>query len=291
VTACAAGCLIPARHLAEHDEGDTCTGCLPARVATGLLVCERCERRVREALRALSVLWDDVLDAGALKGRSGAQRGTGRPLPIDTAAAEWRTALRTCLVAWCKVLEEDFGATLDGARDTIAWMADKVAIYAGRLLASEHADQLVSDLLGSVDEDGKRHGDLWGEGKRLAFRSSSGSPQRIQCPCGLWVKAATDTVTVMECACGEWGTLDWWRQRVVGDDPAPMTLKDLTLWLALMHNVQVTERRLRSWADDGTITALVRDGLPQGGGRGVRRFDPVAVAVVAQSALMARRTA
>jgi hypothetical protein len=199
--------------------------------------------------------------------------------------------LRVCLVGWCKVLEEDFSASLDDAQDSVRWMAHRVSVYAGRILASEHADQMCSDLLGSLDDEGRRHGDLWGEGRRLAYRGSGGQPLRVQCPCGERVKVETDPDVEMICpGCGEHGVLAWWRQWLVGDDPAPMTLKDVTLWLAFTHGLQVPERRLRLWADEGHITSVERIALPQGGGRGVRRFDPVAVAAVVL-ATGTRRTA
>ncbi len=274
---CAVGHNLRGRHIDGCVE-EPCAGCLPALAADGLRVCLGHEAKVREALRELPSVWADVEASMALRGkRYGTIGRTSMPLPIDDITTGWRDRSRACLVTWVKVLEEDFDASLDGCQDTVQWMADKVGIYAGRLLASEHADQLCSDLLGSTDEDGKRHGDLWGEGRRLAFRGSSGTPQRIKCSCGTWV--TVNLVDVMTCrGCQEWGDINWWRQREVGEDPAPMTLRDLSLWLALHHGRNVPERTLRGMADRGAIVPVQRQG--EGVGRPSRRFDPVTVAAV-----------
>lgn len=254
---CAAGCTLRSRHLDDCGDPEQCRGCLPALAADGSHVCSLCDEKARRALRELPGLWVDVEDAGTLKGRQNGTRGSGRPLPIDPDAADWRQRLRACLVTWVKVLEEDFGANLDGCQDTVQWMADKVGIYAGRLLASEHADQLCSDLLGSTDEDGKRHGDLWGEGRRLAFRSASSQPMRIKCVCGERVRVDPDNL--MECRnCGEWGDINHW-MRFAPEIPGPRTAQDTINWLLVKHGQQVQYDTLRQWRVRHASIAAGRD--------------------------------
>ena len=52
---CARGCTVRGRHVADPCD-ESCTGCLPARVADGLAVCTRCERIVRDGLRDVASL-------------------------------------------------------------------------------------------------------------------------------------------------------------------------------------------------------------------------------------------
>lgn len=178
-----------------------------------------------------------------------------------------------CLVGWVKVLEEDFQANLEGCDDTIRWMADKVGIYAGRLLASEHADQLVSDLVGSTDEDGHRHGDLVGEGRRLIAKGGP-RPMTIQCQCGQRVRVDADNL--MECRnCGEWGDVNHW-MRFAPEIPGPRTAQDTINWLLVKHGEQVQYATLRQWRVRHEGVSAGRDD------KGRALYDGDAVLVLAQ---------
>lgn len=273
------------RLLRTHDtdcpDTDTCGGCLPRPAADGLQVCQTCEERARKALRDLPALWDDVQDAGVLKGASRGKGAGGTPLPIDPDAADWRTRVRACLVGWCLVLEEDFDATLDGATDTVAWMADKVGIYAGRILADvQHADQLVADLCGWVEDDGTRHVGLVTEGRRLEGKGASHGI-RLLCACGERVPVVTDAdgrpdeEAILTCrGCGAWGVLSWWREQLATGDLPAMTISGLVRWLAQQGH-RTTEKALRVKADRGLIAAVGTQA--DGVGRPARTFDPVAV--------------
>lgn len=297
-TPCARGCT--SGHL-DGCQDAGCAGCRPRPAAVGLQVCARDETGAREALRALPGVWDDVVDAGVLRAPTGGSGGQGRPIPLDVDGAAWRLRVRVCLIGWLRVLEEEFGLCLDDAVDDVSWMVHRVAVQAGRLLASEHADQLCADLLGWVEEDGPAHQGLLSEGRRLAFRSR-GSRQRIRCMCGGWVSIETDTdgridtEAVLACRlCREFGVIGWWQTRVVGDQPRPMTLRELPDWLALVHGLQVTSQRLRTWADEGALRALSGPVPAQeerrGPGRPPRRYDPVEVAAVVLEMTARRRTA
>jgi hypothetical protein len=333
---CDRGCTIRGSHL-DGCTVERCTGCLPALAAPGLRLCWPDVQGVRTALgirgatarraddASLPELWDDVEDAGVLPARASGGRGDSTPaLPVDDGALAWRTAVRSTLVAWCRILEEDLGVRLGDARDEVPWMVRHVAWSADRLLAHpEHADQLAADLLGWTEtsepsQDGtgdalsdpddapgpmghpaeseppRRHAGLIRDGRRLAYRSR-GAAVRIRCSCGHRIPVPTDsdgridTDTILRCGgCGEHGVLDWWRRREAAS-PEPLALRDLPEWLATVHGLAVTSVRLRRWADEGVITPI--DRVPNAtGGRPRRLFDPVAVAVVVTGRCVATHT-
>jgi hypothetical protein len=161
--------------------------------------------------------------------------------------------------------------------DVIAALADHIDRHLAWLLASAHAAQLVHDVTSAW----RWSWALAGGGRRLPT---------IRCSCGGLVPMALAedegerAVQVFTCPdCGSWGVLDWWREHE-GFNEEPMSLVDLVPWLARWHRVKVTEKQLRNWADRGDITPVQGGGAP-----GVtRRFDPVAVALVADGR---RRTA
>jgi hypothetical protein len=226
-------------------------------------VCLRDEERARTALRDLPGLWVDVESSMTLKARQRGSRGRGDALPVDVDAADWRLRAKACLVGWVKVLEEDYAVSLAEARDDVAWLAHKVGVHAGRLLASDHAGQLHTDVL-----------ELAGQGKRLAFRSSSGAPITVACPgCGTRVRLDPDAEWI-ECVCGQGGVLMWWRRRLAPDLGEPMPAPDLIAWLRLNHRYRLTEVQLRQWVTRGHVTADGRDDA----GRSL--YDPVKVAAV-----------
>ena len=156
----------------------------------------------------------------------------------------------------------------------IAWMVDRLGVYAARILASEHADQLVSDLLGSVDDDGVKHGDLWGTGRRLAFRAAGGRGITVQCPsCPLRVRLDPDAEWIA-CTCGEGGVLAWWRTMLAGDLDA-MRADALADWLKMTHRITLKPGTFRLWVHRGVIDSTGCDD------QGRKLYDPLQVAVVA----------
>ena len=58
---------------------------------------------------------------------------------------------------------------------------------------------------------------------------------KLACPCGGTVRITVETAaeTIACPSCDEWGTVDWWRERVAADSWRPMLLKDVTTWLIL----------------------------------------------------------
>lgn len=277
--------LCAVAHTRGHLDGcddDTCAGCRAVLAADGLQVCGWHADRVHEALsghQSLAALWDDVEDALTLRGRPAGARGSGRPLPVDLDSAGWRGRVRACLVSWCLVLEEDFDVRLDGADDTVAWMADRVSRHATRLLASEHADQLCADLLGWVEtaDDGAttRHDGLLHEGRRLAFKASSARRVTVQCPsCPKRVEFDPDAEWIA-CSCGEGGVPSWWVDQIAPKVDGPMCAPSLLTWLLENHRVRdLTETTLRKWVQRGTIVTAGRDDM------GRTLYDPISVAAV-----------
>ncbi len=275
---CAAGCTLRGRHLDDCGDPEQCRGCLPALAADGLQVCEWHREQVWKALRGLETLWVDVEASGVLKAPQGGRRGAEPAMPLDVEASDWRWRVRACLVGWCKVLEEDFGVSLDDAQDTISWMVSKLKYQADRVLAHpEHADQLCADLLGWTEDDGKRHTGLMTEGRRLEGRGAA-KALTILCDCGDRVKVEPAEDAYMTCpTCGETGVWKWWQQRLAPETEDTMTAAQVVQWLRSAHRITLTEATLRQWVSRGKLTSI----RSQSGGAST--FRPQAVALVAMS--------
>ena len=233
--------LVPRAHL-DGCQDEACDGCKVATAADGLQVCAWHERRVRDGLRDIPGLWADLGDPRRAKVAPGPRGDDGPPLLIADDQRQARSAIRLLLVSWCKVLADDWGLTLPA--DTVRAMSHHVAVQAGRLLASEHADQLVSDIEGAV-------GEAW----RLA-RPGRVVGVRVPCPsCARPVRLDPEADTI-RCPCGEWGDLTWWRGALqVSDPPGALTLRELVEWLAIAHRIRVTTKTVDSWARRGKLSA------------------------------------
>jgi hypothetical protein len=101
--------------------GDTCTGCAASPAAAGRICCARHEDAVSAALQELpdlyAALGEPTTSTGGGSTASEAdQDATPEALPPVIAA---RSLIRSTLVTWCRVLEEDFGVPLPDER-TIA---------------------------------------------------------------------------------------------------------------------------------------------------------------------------
>ncbi len=262
-----------------HREGcpiEGCAGCMPAVAVSDLQVCGWHERRILDGLDELPGLWVDLADPRRSKPLGGVRSAsTGSPMLISDDARHARSAIKALLASWCLVLAEDYAMRVPA--DTVEAMAAHVRQHAPRLLNSEHADQLCADLLGHVDEDGDRYEGAAHLARRLAHPSPA-ARQRIRCDCGDWVRVDPDQV--MTCrTCGTWGVLGWWMARA--EVPSgPMTLRELADWLLAYRGLNVPHHTLRTWADRGLITPVSTEGA--------RRFDPIAVATVAQARIYGR---
>lgn len=258
---CVVGHTIPGRHLDGCPIAD-CPGCLPAIAADGLQVCAWHERRTRDGLRDLPGLWADLADPRRSRTTTNGPTGrdNGSPMLIDDARRQARSAIRMLLVAWCITLRDDYH--LREPADTVRACAHHVAVHAGRLLASEHADQLVHDIESAVRE-----------ARRLAHpRPRLGVT--VPCPsCGHRVALAPDQRDDVTCAeCGETGDIRWWRTQLAPGIDEPMHSEALCAWLLEHHRIALTRTALRQMAARGQITRAGKDTL----GRGL--YDPVEVA-------------
>lgn len=247
-------------------------GCLhpdetPRLAAAGLQVCLRCERQTRGALRDLPGLWADLGDTrrGVRLGHAAGSAEKAPPLTDDARNA--RSAIKAALVAWCFILEEDYRLSLPA--DTVRGMAHHVAVQAGRLLASEHADQLVHDVVTAARE-----------ARRLAYPVTS---LTVECSCGHRVRIDGDPDVTTTCAgCSEAGTSTWWLHQLVPRALAPMTADEGVAWLATAHRIEVNRETVRQWVARGHLIAVDRK-RPEGQtyGQPSSRYMPLALIMAA----------
>lgn len=250
---CARGCLYP-------DE-------TPRPAAPGLWVCLRCERQARGALRDLPGLWADLGDTRRGQRVGASAPSAEKPLPLSDEVRAARSAIKASLVAWCFILEEDYGMTLPA--DTVRGMAHHVAVQAGRLLASEHADQLVHDVVTAARE-----------ARRLAYPVTS---LTVECSCGSRVRIDADPDVVTTCAgCSEAGTSTWWLHQLVPRALQPMTAEEGAAWLLQAHRIEINRDTIRQWVARGHLVAVDHK-RPEGeaNGRPAARYMPLALIMAA----------
>ena len=264
MTVCAADTCRPirGRHVDSCPGPEHCPGCLMPEAAHPSRTCRRCEDDTRTGLRELPGLWVDLLEPTS-NGATGIS-GPASERTVHGDPARWvRDAIRMMLVDWVLTLMKERGVTCPP--DTIRGMCHVVAVQAGWLLSTDHADQLVHDV-------------RWAhrEAKRTAH---PGRPDGVRVPCpGCGTRVRLDlSVDTIRCGCGEWGDLAWWQQHVAAPDlDGPQDASQLVGWLLLEHRLAVTEQALRQWATRGYITRQGRDL------KGRMTYDPVQVALVAK---------
>jgi hypothetical protein len=242
----------------EHDE--------PRQTTHGLQVCGTCETAVRNGLRDLPGLWDELAVKPTTGIRSGRQ-DDGQPQPLGDEQRRARSAIRACLVSWCLVLHEEETWKLALPEDTIEAMAHLIGVQAGRLLASEHADQLLADVTSLVRE-----------ARRRTYRGR-GHAVRVQCPgpvggepCGSWVGIDPDEQAENVCRmCGATGTTSWWIG--LARPQQLLTISELPAALLPM-GLRTTVKAVQHAADRGDLIPIAL------GTRNARLFDPVAAYAV-----------
>lgn len=112
-----APCLQRGVH-AGHCPGDTCTGCAPAPAVPGTLVCADDTNALHEALSSFVEHWPALGDLPRTSSGGGPIDDNPSVLPGAVAA---RTLIRSTLVAWCKVLENEHGVPLPEERLVARW--------------------------------------------------------------------------------------------------------------------------------------------------------------------------
>jgi hypothetical protein len=103
-----------------HCPGDSCPGCLPVPALPRLAVCGEHVDEVRGALRLFPELWTALAEPRTT-GSRGTWGGTGddapQALPQVVAA---RMLIRSTLVTWCKVLDDEHGVPLPDEQVIVA---------------------------------------------------------------------------------------------------------------------------------------------------------------------------
>jgi ribosomal protein S27E len=127
-----------------------CSGCLPRLAGGGLAVCPRCEQAVHTALAELPDLWVDLAERPRLSGVSRAPASESEPAaPAGDEQIAERSVIKSILVTWCKVLEEDHSVTVPveariaaTTRRIAAWESDQARQCrdAAFLATQPHAD-------------------------------------------------------------------------------------------------------------------------------------------------------
>jgi hypothetical protein len=152
----------------------------------------------------------------------------------------------------------------------------------------EHIDRHLTWLLQHPTHAGQLVDDIhtaWA-GARSAIPRPAAAV-RILCKCGerVALNVTGEHGQEFHCACGEWGTLEWWWDQVAPpSDTKPIPLRDLPDWLLAHHRLVVTHKQLRNWRDRGHLA-------PHDWVQTPTRYDPVAVAIVARTRLKLSRTA
>lgn len=241
---CAAGCT--------HDDGTPRLADSPSKV------CVTCDRRTRRDLAELADLHEWLGDPMRGQRPREGGRSSERAQAISDEARQARSAIALVLADWCHTLNgKPFSVTLPA--ETVAAMAHVVAVNAGRLLGSVHADQLVHDVT-TVAGDARRH--LTPRQHRLT----------IGCPCGARVPLDPDADTITCPGCGEWGDLTWWRKRLGAhtDDQVPLT--DLP-GILLLQGINISLVTLRNWRARKIVAPLQDDDGDMRNERGHLLYD------------------
>lgn len=113
--ACIRGCSLYRQHLADCDDPQTCTGCLPRRANYGNL-CHTCHRRLELMLHDAPTVdrWlTGNLATGGVGGMDDSPVMSSRelPLPIKADIYDEREAIRDALAVWADDIAETLGVT------------------------------------------------------------------------------------------------------------------------------------------------------------------------------------
>lgn len=138
MSTCALDHAVPKAHL-DGCADQACGGCWPAQADQGSRLCAWHEDKIRQGLRELPGLWADLGDPSTWVGGSGGRSGQsgaadGPPLPTTEPRIAARGDIKSTLVGWCKILEDDWAITLpteDGIRATTRRLITQCAAQAG----------------------------------------------------------------------------------------------------------------------------------------------------------------
>lgn len=146
-------CKPPTRHKPDCD-GDPqapCRGCLPARAADGLRLCQyETDRLGRHPVEA-ATLWIELGLAlvGSGIGDGIGQKNPGRGLNLNPKVVEHRATIRHTLVSWTRLVCEERGFT--PPRDSIDALGKFLANQAPWLAAQEFAGEVADEMAELVE--------------------------------------------------------------------------------------------------------------------------------------------
>jgi hypothetical protein len=285
---------IPGKHL-DGCTDTRCPGCSTAGAERGSRVCTWHDKQDRDCLAALPSVWADLGDPrGATGGGDGSSGSEPDRAPISDARRIGRERIRTTLADICLTLHRPpFRITLPAG--TVRGMALHIRGHLPKLLNHpDTAAPVTRALVGGWVQDDDGH--TWRSGviAERALLERAGATVRLLCTCGVRIPLEPDRWGIITCrGCGEWGTVDWWRNREAPDTVEPRKLSDLADWLLVHRGIVVTHKALLLMRDRGRITRLPEhrddcpkwlvhppdeDATPCPGCTRPMRFDPAAVA-------------
>jgi len=218
-------CALPGLHLVdpdpEHDE-ETCRGCLPARAADGLYLCQRCAGLVKQDAWGAASLYVDLEEAmaSAAPRPSDGSSHVGMPSGVDLhpIAVEARGIIRSTLVSLCRMVAEELGIALPA--DTVPEMAKYLARHARWLAAHPAAGEIAGELRDVVTDSRTRRVAYAVPNDRILIGlcnqvCEAASGELVVCGARLWSRppdVGTLHEEVIVCPnCGTGGTVRWWR--------------------------------------------------------------------------------
>ena len=268
------GCQVSGKHLGACADDD-CPGCMPRMAGSDSLTCDRDWTMTVGGLRELPELYADLLTPTRASGPGPKVDVSREPrLGLQDEPRQAREAIRAGLVAWCRILEDDYRLSLPA--DTIPAMAAHVRRHTPNLLRNhEHADQLCHDVR------------VWTtSARRYAYPARPVGRHIGDCPtmvegvrCSGPLRAHPGVLMVVCPQCGTVDTAAGWAIRSDPRAAIPMTTAELVQWLTERVARPVTEDAIRQWASRGAITRLGKVGRMQ-------TYDPLTVLIHAQGVRM-----
>lgn len=144
-------CKPPTRHKPDcvQDPQQPCRGCLPARAADGLRLCQWETDRLAVHPPEAATLWIELglsLVGGSGAGDGIGQKNPGRGLNLNPKVVEHRATIRHTLVSWTKLVCEERGFTPppDSVEALGRFLANQARWLAAQDFAGEVADEIAA---------------------------------------------------------------------------------------------------------------------------------------------------
>lgn len=141
-------CKPPTRHKPDcvQDPAEPCRGCLPARAADGLRLCQYETDRLALHPVEAATLWIELglSLVGTSSGDGIGQKNPGRGLNLNPKVVEHRATIRHTLVSWTRLVCEERGFTPppDSVEALGKFLANQVRWLAAQDFAGDVADEM-----------------------------------------------------------------------------------------------------------------------------------------------------